>query len=125
MASVSKIRELLRRYLSGSLDLKGFADCFESQYSDLNIGNDSDALMLGDQVEALLGRVSAGYSNENDLKSWLLPLSADFVSLPSIFMFGVAPLNQQVVEEFAFQGSSEASGTSPLMEPWRLESLQV
>jgi hypothetical protein len=122
MVSASHVRELIRNYLAGALDLQRFADCFEAQYSELNAGGDQDALELGDRVEALLGRVSAGYSDENDLKSWLLPLSIDFAP-PSVFMFGVAPVSQQVVGEFAFQGSFGASGTSPLMEPWKLESL--
>lgn len=122
MVSASHVRELIRNYLAGALDLQQFADRFEAQYSELNAGGDQDALELGDRVEALLGRVSAGYSSENDLKSWLLPLSIDFAP-PSVFIFGVAPVNQQVVGEFAFQGSFGASDTSPLMELWKLESL--
>jgi len=70
----------------------------------------------------LLSRVSAGYSSENDLKSWLLPLSVDFNPV-SVFMFGITPVNQQIVGEFAFLGSSGVSGTSPVMEPWKPESL--
>jgi hypothetical protein len=77
MASVSKIRDLVRRYLHGEVALKEFADRFEDLYSEANIGNQPDVLAFADCVEAFLGRVAAGYSSESDLVQWLEPLSCD------------------------------------------------
>jgi len=77
MVSVSQIRELLRRYLSGEMDLQGYAESFEDQYSELNIGPASEALSLADRVQGLLGRCSAGYCDEAELKRSLASLSFD------------------------------------------------
>ena len=77
MVSASKIREVIKSYLSGALDIQKFAECFESLYSEINLAGDPEALALGDRVQAFLGRVSAGYASERDLLAWLIPLSCE------------------------------------------------
>jgi len=75
MVSASQINDLIRSYLSGSLNLQRFADAFEAIYSDINVAGEHNVLSLGDHVQVLLSRVSSGYANENDLRGWFLALS--------------------------------------------------
>ena len=127
MVSACQIRELLRSYLSGVVDLQSFAEQFESLYSDLNISGESEALAIGDRVQGHLARVSSGYSSENDLRAWLLPLSAESASANMIVGVGPFPvsINQLVMEERAFPASPASSGTSPAVvfgSVWSLQS---
>jgi hypothetical protein len=127
MVSTSQVRELIRCYLSGALDLKNFAENFESLYSDINISCESEALALADRVQRFLGRVSSGYYAENDLRTALYPLAGE--PLAANTMIGVPPFNLSVnhfvVEERASPVSSASSGTSPAVVFGSISCLQV
>jgi hypothetical protein len=115
MAAIPEIRSLIRRYLSSSVELQEFADLFEDHYSEMNLGNDAQALAFGDEVEAYLGRVSAGLINENELKVLLFPLSFDCpvsanLVVGSVQLFSVS-LNQPA-EGRAFPVQTVTSDTS-------------
>lgn len=75
MVSASQINDLIRSYLSGSLNLQRFADAFEAVYSGMNVACEHHVLALGDHVQVLLSRVSSGYASEDDLRGWFLALS--------------------------------------------------
>lgn len=115
MISASQVRRLISNYLSGDLALQPFAEQFEAQYSELNKVAESEALSLADRVQRYLGRVSAGYCDENDLRAYLYPLSCE--SAAANIVIGISPfyasVNQFVVEERAFPASGSSSGTSP------------
>lgn len=115
MVSACQVRELLRSYLSGVVGLQSFADQFESLYSDMNASGESEALAIGDRVEGYLSRVSSGYSSENDLRAWLLPLSGESASANVVIAASPFPVsvNQFVLEERAFPALPASSGTSP------------
>lgn len=115
MISASEIRELARNYLSGALNIQQFAENFENQYSEINIACDLEALSLGDRIQALLGRVSAGYASERDFQEWLVPLSREPLSVNMFIGFSSsfpASVNHFAVGEIAFPASG-VSGTSP------------
>ncbi|MGD0799665.1 MAG: hypothetical protein ABR910_18280 [Acidobacteriaceae bacterium] len=78
MVSASQIRDLIRSYLSGSLNLRRFAEAFEDIYSAINVASEPQVLALGDHVQTLLSRVSAKIATENDLRGWLQSLSQTF-----------------------------------------------
>lgn len=116
MVSVSQLREVVRQYLSGSLELQNFADRFEEQYSEIALGRDLQALALADEIAAYIGRVSSGFWSESELKESLFPLSFD-LSLSANVLLGSAQMfplsvNQQLVGK-AFQEEAGSSDTSP------------
>jgi len=118
MASASQIRELLRSYLECKIDLQQFAERFESLYSVVNMANDFNVLSLADQIEAYLGRVSSGYSGEDDLKAWLQVLSVEpeeqVNQMIVISPFPLAPsVNRVGVGEKPYRASFASSDTSP------------
>lgn len=103
MASASKIREVVRSYLSGAIDIQKFAECFENQYSEVNRASDPEAIALGDRIQAFLGRVSAGYSSERDLLAWLIPVSREPISVNIIIGMPAFPTSvNRLVEEEQF-----------------------
>lgn len=101
MASVPQVRELLRSFLSGGLDLQNFADQFDDLHSEISVAGDPRLVALGDEIAAYLGRVSAELVGEIELKQWLFPLSFDFPLVANTIQ-GLVPafsfsVNEQVV----------------------------
>lgn len=115
MASVPQIRELVRSYLADPVGLQRFADQFEDLYSEVNSGSDPKAVSLCDEVAAYLGRVAAGFWDENRLKESLLPLSFEYpldsnTPVGAVSMFALS-VNDPVVGR-AFPAQTVVSGTS-------------
>jgi hypothetical protein len=99
MVSASQIRDLIRSYLSGSLNLQRFADAFEDIYSRINVARDSEILALGDHIQVLLSRVSSKLASENDLRGWLQSLYQTFNSDGASVQLDRAPVTTYCNDE--------------------------
>lgn len=114
MASALEVRKIIRKYLAGDIELQSFAEAFEDQYSALIVAKDMESLILGDRVQALLGRVSSKFANESDLKNWLLPLSVEPVNQVINIQCAWAPTVNHYLGEGTYP-EPRFSGTSPGM----------
>lgn len=86
MDASRQIRSLISLYLADLLDLSLLADRFSDLFENIEDSNDSVAIQLSYQVEAVLAKASDGLISESQFRADLSPLavvpSAASISYP-------------------------------------------